>query len=63
MADFCKKCSIDLYDKDFEDLKGLSTEKDTENNLFPIVICESCGPIQVDHNGVCISKDCLVNHA
>lgn len=58
MADFCKKCSINMFDSDYGDLKGLSTEEDTNNGLFPVVICEGCGPIQVNHEGVCVSEDC-----
>ena len=61
MADFCKQCSETLFGKDFGDLKGLSTE-DTKNNLFPVVICEGCGSIQVDHEGRCISTGCYENH-
>ena len=58
MADFCKGCSIDILGEDFGDLKGLSTEDDTSNGLFSVVLCEGCGPIQVDHEGTCISQDC-----
>jgi len=59
MADFCKECSMELFDKDCEDLKGLSTEEDTKNGLYCVVICEGCGYIQVDHEGKCISPDCI----
>jgi len=58
MADFCKKCSIAMWGKDFGDLAGLSKPEDTENGLYPVVICEGCGPIQVNHEGICISEDC-----
>lgn len=58
MADFCMKCSIKMFGEDFGDLAKLSTEEDTKNNLFPIVLCESCGPIQVNHLGECVSPDC-----
>ena len=43
----------------FGDLAGLSTPQDTEKGVFPLVICEGCGPIQVDHFGNCVSEDCL----
>ena len=59
MADFCKQCSIDLFGQDFHDMKGLSTEEDTKKGLFAVVLCEGCGPCQVDHEGNCISTDCL----
>lgn len=60
MADFCKACSKDMWGIDLRELAGLSTEEDTKKNLYPVVICESCGPIQVDHNGVCVTTDCKV---
>jgi len=59
MADFCKQCSIEMFNKDFKELANLSTEEDTKNGLFPMVLCEGCGYIQVDHTGVCVSEDCL----
>lgn len=62
MADFCRQCSISLFGKDYGDLKGLTTEQDTSNDLFACVICEGCGPIQVDHEGNCVSWNCLENH-
>lgn len=59
MADFCQQCLVEMFGDDrTKDLAGLSTEKDTQDGLFCVVICESCGPIQVDHNGKCISPDC-----
>lgn len=61
MAEFCAQCSDELFSMP-SDFKGLSTVEDTENNLFPIVLCEDCGPIQVDHEGNCISYDCGKRH-
>ena len=58
MADFCKKCSIKLFGKDTGDLANLSTPTHTEQELYPIVLCESCGTIQVNHLGECVSPDC-----
>ena len=63
MADFCKQCSIDLFGEDFGDFKNISTEENTKNKLFLTALCEGCGLIQVDHNGICVSKNCLRNHA
>lgn len=54
MADFCMRCCIDLYFGPRSDLDGLSTAEDTANGLYPVVLCEGCGPIQVDHLGRCI---------
>lgn len=62
MADFCKQCSIYEFGRDYGDLAGGSTQEDTQNNLFCVVICESCGVIQVDHEGRCVSQDCLKHH-
>jgi hypothetical protein len=55
MADFCKQCSIELFDKDFRDLAGISTQAQTDDNRFALVLCEGCGFIQVDHEGRCVS--------
>lgn len=62
MAEFCKQCSIDIFSKDFEDFAGLSTEEDTKKQLYALVLCEDCGPCQVDHTGECISSDCYKQH-
>ena len=60
MADFCKQCSIDHFGQDFRELAGLSKPQDTANKLYANVICEGCGHIQVDHEGVCVTTNCLV---
>lgn len=62
MADFCKQCSIKIFGKDYGDLKGLSSEEDTKNGLFALVICEGCGEILVNHLGECASPDCTSKH-
>lgn len=62
MADFCKQCSIYMSGEDDKDLAGCSTEQDTRNGLYCMVMCEGCGYIQVDHTGQCISPDCLKKH-
>ncbi len=51
MADFCHSCALDTFGECIGDLAGLSTAEDTAAQRFPVVICEGCGPIQVDHNG------------
>lgn len=61
MADFCKQCSIENFGSDYGDLANLSTEKNTKNGIFPVVMCEGCGTIQVDHEGTCLS--CYKQHA
>ena len=57
MADFCSQCSTKVFGEDFGDLKGLCAE-----GYWILVLCEGCGPIQVDHTGKCMSKDCLHRH-
>ena len=61
MADFCKQCSIREFGEDYEDHKGLSTLENDKEGLYPTVICEGCGVIQVNSEGQCISPDCLEN--
>lgn len=65
MADFCKQCSVGLWpDKPegYNDFIGLSTFEDTCKGLYAIVLCEGCGPCQVDHLGNCVSSDCHEKH-
>jgi len=60
MADFCYQCTKEMFgNPEKNDLKGLSTPEDTKNGLYPVVICEGCGHIQVDHEGKCVSPDCI----
>lgn len=62
MADFCHQCSVENFYEDFKDLAGLSDEAATKRGLFPVVLCEGCGPCQVNHDGVCVSVDCVKKH-
>jgi hypothetical protein len=62
MADFCKQCSEATFGEDFGDMKGLSTEEDTRNDLFAMVLCERCGHTLVDHTGLCVSPHCVEKH-
>ena len=65
MADFCFQCvEEDLgFKGDKNDLKNLCSKEDNKKGLYSaLVICEGCGPIQVDCNGKCISENCLKNH-
>lgn len=57
MADFCRQCSLHLFDEDCEDLAGLCTEDE-----MIAVICEGCGQCLVDSDGICISDNCLEAH-
>lgn len=58
MADFCKQCSEEYFGRNFRELAGLTTWKDQQNGLYAVVLCEGCGPIQVDVEGACVSEDC-----
>lgn len=58
MADFCKQCSIDNFGEDFGDLKLGPLEP----GKYWVVLCEDCGPIQVNQEGECVSPDCLKKH-
>lgn len=59
MASYCKQCSEELFGKDFEDFKGLTTKEHTDQDMAALALCEGCGYIQVDTEGNCISEDCL----
>lgn len=52
MADFCKQCSIDIFGEDFRELANITTPEETAKELYAHVLCEECGPILVDHNGI-----------
>lgn len=60
MADLCKQCSIENFEKDFQDLAYLGGHAPT---LLPEygypVICEGCGITRVDDEGNCLNSDCL----
>lgn len=62
MADFCKQCSEELFGKDFRELADITTITDEQESRAALVICEGCGPIQVNNKGECISEDCLKEH-
>lgn len=61
MASFCKACSEEYFGKDYEDFANIVTEKQWKEEYAALVICEGCGPIQVNHIGECVSPDCLKN--
>lgn len=59
MADLCRQCSIDVCGMDHGDLRGKTSPVDWQARTAAVVLCEVCGPIQVDPDGNCISPDCL----
>lgn len=58
MADFCKQCSIDNFGKDYRELAEITTQEDWNDGKASVVLCEGCGPIQVDPDGNCVSENC-----
>lgn len=64
MADFCMQCTERELGMppEVNDMAGISTPQDTEAGLYAGVLCEGCGPCQVDHTGRCVSLDCLRRH-
>lgn len=62
MADFCKQCSEEVLGEDFGDLAGITQPHDTERGLYVEVLCEGCGPTEVDHTGKCVSSHCMKEH-
>jgi hypothetical protein len=61
MADFCNQCSEDLGLPP-GDMKGITKPEDWAKGMSVVVLCEDCGPIQVDPDGNCISTDCYKKH-
>lgn len=66
MSEFCRQCHNELFlvldDESMYDFFGLSNKADDLDWLYPVVLCEGCGVIQVDSNGYCISVDCIRAH-
>ena len=62
MADFCKQCSEEIFGEDFCELISLVSLAQTREGLYALALCEGCGHIQVDHEGACVTKDCLKEH-
>lgn len=54
MADFCKQCSIEIFGGDFRELAGLISQEQAEGGLIARVLCEGCGPTQVNIEGECL---------
>lgn len=61
MADFCKACSEKHFDKDFGELARITTHEAFADGRAAVVLCEGCGPIQVDPDGRCVSVDCTMH--
>lgn len=57
MASFCRQCSEKTFHQPDPDMIGLCNE-----GFVIAVLCEECGPIEVDHTGKCVSVGCLERH-
>ncbi len=62
MADFCKDCSEETFGGDFKDLASITSLEDFAEGKAAVVLCEGCGPIQVDPNGKCLGNCLNKNH-
>lgn len=58
MSDFCKQCSIEIFNEDHKELAGLAGEKPLSIGYGMAALCEGCGSIVVDNDGVCIADWC-----
>lgn len=63
MAEFCRQCAERLGLEGWEDdFKGLTSKKNWAEGKAALVLCEGCGPIQVDPDGKCVTKNCSEKH-
>jgi len=65
MADFCKQCTEELFGPehaDNNDVQGIISEAEEAEGYMATVLCEGCGPIQVNRAGECLSVDCDKKH-
>lgn len=57
MADFCRECNLELFDLDEPDFGPYDPALELKSGEGFLVLCETCGPILVDHSGNKISED------
>ena len=60
MAEFCVQCAKKFGFAE-DDFYGLTSAEDWAAGKAAIVLCEECGPIQVDRDGRCV-VDCRLHH-
>jgi hypothetical protein len=58
MADFCQQCSLRNFGEDFGDMAGISKPEDEAKGVYPVLLCEGCGVVQVDSTGHRIHEAC-----
>lgn len=56
MADFCEQCSDELFGGQYGSSDFYFTEPCENGEGYP-VICEGCGYVLVDNNGVCLGGE------
>jgi hypothetical protein len=57
VADFCKQCSEQIFGPGTGDFDGMCTLEDNKNDQYSVVLCEGCGPTQVNYLGECVATD------
>lgn len=63
MAELCQQCAEAVYGvENLSDFYGLTTPEESRIGRYAVVLCEGCGPCQVDNAGRCVSSDCLASH-
>jgi len=72
VADFCRQCvnecgmpgapEGDFVNTGEVNSNGHTRQESWDLGFAPVVICECCGPIQVDPQGYCVSEDCFHRH-
>ncbi len=59
MSEFCKQCADTLFGPEHKSsFIGQTSLEDWAKGRAAVVLCEDCGPIQVNPEGVCVSQDC-----
>ena len=59
MAEFCQQCALKYFGPDIpSDFVGLLSEADHDKELVLLVLCEGCGPTEVDKDGKCVFRFC-----
>ena len=46
MAYFCRQCSINIFGKDYGDLKGITSEESWAAHRAAYALCENCGYVK-----------------
>lgn len=64
MADFCKQCAVEAFGDDVSsDFEGILSEQEADMGYIIEVLCEGCGPTEVDEKGTCVWSKCPLHGA